>query len=161
LQLTRRTSAEVYAFIESDLADAIAALPNQYMQLQKRKSFKRSSLCFISKSESLPKKWQKVVDNANLVTGYSLVPNYASMFRLAGENDAESIFEIQGNQFQGGYSNTQGALVLAVGDGVSTPSQSLVNAYEPGDVRKTPLLFFAGTTLYDGRVVPTTVETQI
>jgi hypothetical protein len=34
-----------------------------------------------------------------------------------------------------------------------------VNAYEPGDVRKTPLLFFAGTTLYDGRVVPTTVET--
>jgi hypothetical protein len=49
--------------------------------------------------------------------------------------------------------------VLAVGDGVSTPSQSLVNAYEPGDVRKTPLLFFAGTTLYDGRVVPTTVET--
>jgi hypothetical protein len=38
----------------------------------------------------------KVVDNANLVTGYSLVPNYASMFRLAGENDAESIFEIQG-----------------------------------------------------------------
>jgi hypothetical protein len=36
------------------------------------------------------------VDNANLVTGYSLVPNYASMFRLAGENDAESIFEIQG-----------------------------------------------------------------
>jgi hypothetical protein len=33
-----------------------------------------------------------------------------------------------------------------------------VNAYEPGDVRKTPLLF-CGTTLYDGRVVPTTVET--
>jgi hypothetical protein len=59
MQLTRRTSAEVYAFIESDLTDAIAALPNQYMQLQKGKSFKRSSLCFISKSESLPKKWQK------------------------------------------------------------------------------------------------------
>jgi hypothetical protein len=29
MQLTRRTSAEVYAFIESDLADAIAALPNK------------------------------------------------------------------------------------------------------------------------------------
>jgi hypothetical protein len=35
----------------------------------------------------------KVVDNANLVTGYSLVPNYA--VRLAGENDAESIFEVR------------------------------------------------------------------
>jgi hypothetical protein len=29
MQLTRRTSAEVYAFIESDLTDAIAALPNK------------------------------------------------------------------------------------------------------------------------------------
>jgi hypothetical protein len=33
-----------------------------------------------------------VVDNCNLVTGYSIVSDYASMFRLAGENDAESIF---------------------------------------------------------------------
>jgi hypothetical protein len=61
------------------------------MQLQKREELQRSSLCFISKSESLPKKSGKY----NLL-GYSLVPNYASMFRLAGENDAESIFEIQG-----------------------------------------------------------------
>jgi hypothetical protein len=57
-----------------------------------------------------------------------------------------------------GYSNTQGARGAGGwGWGFNTPSQSLVNAYEP-DVRKTPLLFFAGTTLYDGRVVPTTVE---
>jgi hypothetical protein len=81
------------------------------------------------------------VDNANLVTGYSLVPNYASMFRLAGENDAESIFEIQGgfNSSKGiaGYSNTQGARGAGGwGWGFNTPSQSLVNAYEPGDVRK-------------------------
>jgi hypothetical protein len=57
--LTRRTSAEVYA-IESDLADAIAALPNKSVYAASEgKSFKGSSLCFISKSESLPKKWQK------------------------------------------------------------------------------------------------------
>jgi hypothetical protein len=40
------------------------------------------------------------------------------MFRLAGENDAESIFEIQGTvQFPkgiAGYSNTQGARGAAV-----------------------------------------------
>jgi hypothetical protein len=88
----------------------------------------------------------KVVDNANLVTGYSLV-NYASMFRLAGENDAESIFEIQGTgsipaKGIAGYSNTQGARGAGGwGWGFNTPSQSLVNAYEPGDVRKTQLLF--------------------
>jgi hypothetical protein len=105
----------------------------------------------------------KVVDNANLVTGYSLVPNYASMFRLAGENDAESIFEIQGTgsipaKGIAGYSNTQGARG-AGGWGWGFNTQSLVNAYEPGDVRKNATIIFAGTTLYDGRVVPTTVET--
>jgi hypothetical protein len=66
----------------------------------------------------------KVVDNANLVTGYSLVPNYASMFRLAGENDAESIFEIQGTGSIPAK-ELQDILILkvlvvpAVGDGVS------------------------------------------
>jgi hypothetical protein len=35
---------------------------------------------------------------------------------------------------------------------------SLVNAFEVGDVRKAATIIFAGTTLYDGRVVPTTVE---
>jgi hypothetical protein len=44
MQLTRRTSAEVYAFIESDLTDAIAALPNQYMQLQKREELQKEQL---------------------------------------------------------------------------------------------------------------------
>jgi hypothetical protein len=73
---------------------------------------------------NLYQKVAKVVDNANLVTGYSLVPNYASMFRLAGENDAESIFEIQGTGSIPAK-ELQDILILkvlvvpAVGDGVS------------------------------------------
>jgi hypothetical protein len=86
------------------------------------------------------------------------------MYRLAGENDAESIFEIQGTgavpaKGISGYSNTQGARGAGGwGWGFNTPSVSLVNAYEPGDVRKEATIIFAGTTLYDGRVVPLTVE---
>jgi hypothetical protein len=166
MQLTRRTSAEVYAFIESDLADAIAALPNKsvYAASEKGRASKGAAYALLAKVNLYQKKWQKVVDNANLVTGYSLVPNYASMFRLAGENDAESIFEIQGTgsipaKGIAGYSNTQGARGAGGwGWGFNTPSQSLVNAYELGDVRKNATIIFAGTTLYDGRVVPTTVE---
>jgi hypothetical protein len=30
-----------------------------------------------------PKEMAKVIDNCDLVVGYSIVPNYASMFRLA------------------------------------------------------------------------------
>ncbi|WP_016989809.1 RagB/SusD family nutrient uptake outer membrane protein [Flavobacterium sp. ACAM 123] len=166
MQLTRRTSAEVYAFIENDLADAIAALPNksEYAASEKGRASKGAAYALLAKVNLYQKKWQKVVDNANLVTGYSLVPNYASIFRLAGENDAESIFEIQGTgsiPAKGiqGYSVTQGARGAGGwGWGFNTPSQSLVNAYESGDVRKNATIIFAGTTLYDGRVVPTTVE---
>jgi hypothetical protein len=56
-----------------------------------------------------------------------------------GENDAESIFEIQG-RFNSSKELQdiliQGARGAGWGWGFNTPSQSLVNAYEPGDVRK-------------------------
>ena len=98
MQLTRKTTAEVYAFIESDLNDAIAALPNksEYAASEKGRASKGAAYALLAKVNLYQKNWQKVVDNCNLVTGYSIVPDYASMFRLAGENDAESIFEIQG-----------------------------------------------------------------
>jgi hypothetical protein len=166
MQLTRKTAAEVYVFIEKDLVDAIAALPNksEYAASEKGRASKGAAYALLAKVNLYQKNWQKVIDNANLVTGYSIVSNYASMFRLASENDAESIFEIQGTgsvPIKGiaGYSNTQGARGAGGwGWGFNTPSQSLVNAYEAGDVRKNATIIFAGTTLYDGRVVPTTVE---
>ncbi|MFT5714090.1 MAG: hypothetical protein ACI9WT_000632 [Flavobacterium sp.] len=166
MQLTRKTPAEVYAFIESDLNDAIAALPNKsaYAASEKGRASKGAAYALLAKVSLYQKKWQQVVDNCNLVTGYSIVSDYASMFRLAGENDAESIFEIQGvgslpaKGIQG-YSATQGARGAGGwGWGFNTPSQSLVDAYEPNDVRKAATIIFAGTTLYDGRVVPATVE---
>ena len=168
MQLTRKTSVEVYAFIESDLTDAIAALPNksEYAASEKGRASKGAAYALLAKVNLYQKNWQKVVDNCNLVTGYSIVPNYASMFRLAGENDAESIFEIQGTGSTpakgiSGYSNTQGARGNGGwGWGFNTPSQSLVNAYEAGDVRKNATIIFRGTTLYDGRVVPVTVENE-
>lgn len=166
MQLTRKTPAEVYAFIESDLNDAAAALPNksEYSASEKGRASKGSAYALLAKVSLYQGKWQQVVDNCNLVTGYSIVTDYASMFRLQGENDAESIFEIQGfgsTPAKGiqGYSVSQGARGAGGwGWGFNTPSESLVNAYEPNDVRKAATIIFAGTTLYDGRVVPTTVE---
>lgn len=166
MQLTRKTTAEVYSYIESDLNDAIAALPNKsaYAASEKGRASKGAAYALLAKVNLYQKNWQKVVDNCNLITGYSIVSDYASMFKLAGENDAESIFEIQGTGSTpakgiSGYSATQGARGAGGwGWGFNTPSMSLVNAYETGDVRKNATIIFAGTTLYDGRVVPTTVE---
>ncbi|RTY66658.1 RagB/SusD family nutrient uptake outer membrane protein [Flavobacterium sp. LS1P28] len=168
MQLTRKSRAEVYAYIESDLNDAIVALPNksEYAAAEKGRASKGAAYALLAKINLYQKNWQKVVDNCNLITGYAIVPNYASMFRLAGENDAESIFEIQGTgsvpaKGISGYSNTQGARGNGGwGWGFNTPSQSLVNAYETGDSRKNATIIFRGTTLYDGRVVPVTVENE-
>ncbi|MDI6033584.1 RagB/SusD family nutrient uptake outer membrane protein [Flavobacterium sp. LB2P84] len=166
--LTRKTAAEVYAFIESDLNDAIAVLPNKsvYSADEKARASKGAAYALLAKVNLYQKNWQKVVDNCNLVTGYSIVPDYAAMFRLSGENGDESIFEINGvgsvpaKGIQG-YSASQGARGAGGwGWGFNTPSQSLVNAYEVGDVRKNATIIFRGTTLYDGRVVPVTVENE-
>lgn len=166
MQLTRKSAAEVYAFIEADLNDAIAALPNKatYAASEKGRASKGAAYTLLAKVNLYQEKWQKVIDNCNLVSGHSIVSDYASMFKLEGENDAESIFEIQGTgsvpaKGISGYSATQGARGAGGwGWGFNTPSQSLVNAYESGDVRKNATIIFAGTTLYDGRVVPLTVE---
>jgi hypothetical protein len=166
MQLTRRTSAEVYAYIENDLNDAIAVLPlkSAYLASEKARASKGAAYALLAKVNLYQKNWQKVIDNCDLVTGYSLVPDYALMYRLAGEFGTESIFEIQGvgsTPAKGiqQYSQVQGARGSGGwGWGFNTPSQSLVDAYEPGDVRKDATIIFAGTTLYDGRVVPATVD---
>lgn len=164
--LTRKPVAEVYAFIEKDLTDAIAVLPNKsvYSANEKERASIGAAYALLAKVSLYQKKWQQVVDNCNKITGYALNPSYAKMFRLEGENDIESLFEINGNgavPTRGiqGYSNVQGARGAGGwGWGFNTPSESLLNAYEAGDVRKEATIIFRNSTLYDGRVVPATVE---
>jgi len=164
--LTRKSKAEVYAFIEQDLNDAIAVLPSKasYPSDEKARASIGSAYALLAKVSLYQQKWQQAVDNCNLVTGYSLVSDYASQFKVSGEFGDESIFEISSSgatPAKGiqGYSASQGARGAGGwGWGFNTPSQSLVNAYEAGDVRKNATIIFAGTTLYDGREVPTTVE---
>jgi hypothetical protein len=75
MQLTRRTSAEVYAFIESDLADAIAALPNKsvYAASEKGRASKGAAYALLAKVNLYQKEMAKSSGQRNLVTGYSLV----------------------------------------------------------------------------------------
>jgi hypothetical protein len=168
MQLTRKTAAEVYAFIENDLNDAIAALPNKsaYSVNERSRASKGAAYALLAKVSLYQKNWQNVIDNCDKVTGYSIVSDYASMFKAEGKFDSESIFEIYAYgavPIKGieGYSNTQGARGTGGwGWGFNTPSESLVNAYETGDVRKAATIIFRGQTLYDGRLIPNTVENE-
>lgn len=120
--------------------------------------------------------WQQVYDltDAVITSGrYSLVEDYATIWRQAGDNNSESIFEIQTGSFNNAnlnpnlYTVCQGVRQGGVGGwddlgwGFNIPNTNLINAYEPGDVRKDGTIIFIddsgtrqGTILWDGFRVP-------
>lgn len=168
---TRKPKAEVYAYIEQDLLDAINLLPNksEYASADLGRATKGAAQGLLSKVYLYEEKWQKAYDMAGNVINsgqYGLESDYAKIWRKEGENGIESLFEVQarGESVAHGvqqYSQTQGARGTGGwGWGFNVPSQNLLNAFNAsGDtVRRDATIIFRGETLYDGRLVPNTVE---
>lgn len=168
MQLKRRSVAEVYAFIEKDLIEAIEELPHKssYSASDIRRVSKGSAYALLAKVSLYQKKWQDVIDNCDKITGYSLVSDYSLQFKKEGEFGTESIFEIDGVGSPtsdlklgiGNYSVSQAPRGAGGwGWGFNTPTQGLANAYEAGDVRRAATIIFRGSVLYDGTIVASTV----
>ena len=161
MTLTKKSKAEVYAFIQTDLLAAIDALPEKsgYAVSDLGRATKGAARALLAKVYLYQGNWQGVKDQTTLVTGYNLVPNYATIWREAGEDSIESIFEIRGyggNPSQGieGYMVSQGGRgTSGWGWGFNTPTLNLANSYEVGDVRKDATIIFAGEIMWDGRIV--------
>jgi hypothetical protein len=160
---TRAPKEEVYAFIEQDLKDAMAVLPNSYSESDLGRATKGAAQGLLSKVYLYEKKWQDAYDAANEVItspayGYELLDDYSMIWRVEGENSSESLFEIQarGDSPAHGiqqYSQTQGARgTTGWGWGFNTPSENLLKAFnDEGDViRRDATIMFRNTTLYDG-----------
>ncbi|MGH2624805.1 MAG: RagB/SusD family nutrient uptake outer membrane protein, partial [Sphingobacterium sp.] len=90
---------------------------------------------------------------------YSLEEDFATIWRLSGENGPESIFEFQarGQSIAHGikqYSQTQGPRggTAAIGWGFNMPSENLVKAFDAENdlIRKNATIIFRGETMYDG-----------
>jgi starch-binding outer membrane protein, SusD/RagB family len=157
-ELVRTTSVdEVYALIESDLKDAVAALPTKADQASQFKSqigraTKGSALAMLGEMYLTVKKYDDAVTALKQITtlGYSLMPNYADVFSTTMKNNAESIFEIQyqGDNDLGEQSNfmyvfaprsSDSAVVGFRGQGLggrNIPTNNMIAAYEAGDLRK-------------------------
>lgn len=170
MQLTRVSKDEIYAFIEKDLKDAIEALPpkSAYGSTDVGRASVGAAHALLAKVYLYQKKWQLAVEQCNLVTGYSLTPNFIDIYKVSGENNAESIFEIQGSGSDAGraiqqYSKVQGARGSGGwGWGFATPTQGLYDAYtaEGDSIRRDATIIHRDMTLYDGRKVPATVENK-
>jgi len=162
---TKKTKEETYAQIETDLMEAISLLPlkNQYSAADMGRATKGAAQGLLAKVYLYQKKWQQSFDMTTEVINsgqYALLPDYAQVWREAGENGTESIFEVQATLTNGlvDYTNVQGPRGTPdLGWGFNTPSLSLTNSYEPGDLRKEATILFVPSTLWDGFVAPTTL----
>ena len=166
--LSRSTKEETFLFIENDLIEAISVLPEKstYPDIQLGRATKGAAKALLAKVSMYQNKWDKVLNLTNeiILSGeYSLTSNYEDIWKEIGENNQESIFEIQakGELPSVGvdkYSLTQGARGQGGwGWGFNIPSENLLNSYELSDARRDATIIFRGETLYDGRYVPETV----
>lgn len=166
----RVPQAEVYDYIEADLQFAIDNLPvkSGYAAKDLGRATKGAAQALKAKVHLYQNEWQQAYDLAQtvLTSGeYSLEADYATIWRLSGENGPESIFEFQarGQSIAHGikqYSQTQGPRggTAAIGWGFNTPSENLVKAFdaEKDLIRKNATIIFRGETMYDGLAIGNT-----
>ena len=170
--IKREPASEVYTYIEADLQFAIDHLPTKsaYAAKDLGRATKGAAQGLLAKVFLYQSKWQQAFDMAKTVItsgDYSLEPDYATIWRLAGENGRESLFEWQarGSSIAHGiqqYSQVQAPRGGAVnlGWGFNIPSKNLLDAFnaEKDNIRRDATIIFRGETLYDGRVIDNGVE---
>lgn len=172
---TRATADDIYQFIIDDLTFAATNLPIKGATAAGRAT-KAAAQGLLAKVYLYRQDYQQAYAYADsVVTGksgsYDLIPEYENLWREAGNNSAESIFEIQAGinascsaapslwvVSQGARAGGKGGWP-DLGFGFNSPSESLVNEYEPGDIRKDATIIFInpspqGTVLWDGFRIP-------
>ncbi len=189
--VTRASADSVYnEVIIPDLEYSIANCPLRG-QTPSGRITKGAAETLLAKVYMYLKQWQKTEDltNSVMTEGYQLVPDYRTIWREVGDNNIESIFEIE----TGAYSNTDAGIPLYsecqgpralgggwnnpgfnyptgdLGWGFCTPSQTLLNSYEPNDtIRKNATIIAInpdpnaayGAILWDGFVIPNQSKVQ-
>ena len=168
------TQDELYAAILADFADAAAGLPESWDSSNTGRVTSWSAKSYIGKVNVWKKDWPTaitaladVVDNGP----YTLVPDYEQVFAYDNENNSESIFEVQyggpfsddnlwvfddthSEDFKASQGTGRGwhwdAANGAPGGklGEWAPTQDLVDAFEPGDLRMQTILYQDGDTYY-------------
>lgn len=133
----RNSEREVYEFIVKDMTDAYDLLPENYDQSNMGRATKWAALAMRGKAHLWAKEYEKAAADFKELMEDSdrvLVDDYHSLFRVAGNNNTEVIFDVQYIAEQGeglatdrNYGNARGA---TSGSQRTRPTPKLVNAYE-------------------------------
>jgi starch-binding outer membrane protein, SusD/RagB family len=172
---TRASEDEIYAFIIEDLEYALANVATKGAELsQQGRASKGAAAGMLAKVMLYRQNWQRAFSlTDSIITQkvgtYGLLDNYFNIFREVGANSIESLFEVQ----TGINSACEAAIAnfaecqapraggkfgwADLGWGFGTPSQSLVDEYDDGDLRQAATIMFInpnGTFLFDGFRIP-------
>jgi hypothetical protein len=136
-------ASEIYKQLIVDLQAAETALPIRHAAADVGRATKGAAAALLGKVMlTAGDKAGAVAVLKRIVAdyGYSLLPDYGSLWGLANKNNAESIFEVQ---FKGGGTGTGNSFTNAfspllrqtTGAYKNRPTVNMMNAYEPGDDR--------------------------
>jgi hypothetical protein len=144
--LARSPKGEIWNLIVQDLTDAIAVLPlkSEYPQSDLGRMTRGTAQALLVKSYLWMENWSAAQATAEAIVNsgeYQLTPNYADIFTTGGENNMESVFEIQymnasggnwgkNNANEGTFSNVfQRARGAYEGYGFNIPTQNFVDEF--------------------------------
>ena len=139
---------------DADAGQAVSLLPSKADQ-EPGRATKGAANTLLGNVYIVQKRWAEAEQVLKEVTGYELMTRYADVFELANKNGPESIFEIQ---FKDGNEGLHSSFfytflvqpitaeettaitgipeVARTIEGYNIPTPDIMEAYEPGDVRK-------------------------
>ena len=144
---TRKPLAEVYSRIESDLGEAIRLLPVAY-EGNPGRATQWAAKVLLGKVQLTQKKYAEATTSLGDVVNngpYALEASYRDIFDPANKNGQESIFEVQydgnvvneGSPFVNLFAPRFSTTVAPSGQGLGNnqPTDDMINAYAPGEIR--------------------------
>lgn len=152
--LPRATAQETWAQIEKDLTEAAAVLPARWSGADFGRATRGAALAlrgkaYMQSAATVPElrgNYQKAVETFRQVMtlGYSLDPNYASLFDGSNEMSSEIIFSFQhvrspglGGRLSEWFTPRTNPQIFAPGaQGQFQAERPFYDAYHPADVRK-------------------------
>lgn len=146
VQVPRTPAAEVYDQIIDDLLFAIENLPAEYAEAQNigratqgaAQGMLGKVYLTIGQNENAKTVLRQVVSSGR----YRLLDDYGALWSVENDNNAEVLFELQftpttdGSPFPNNFASINAVGIPGGGRGYNIATDDLVNAYEPGDVRK-------------------------
>lgn len=154
--VAKSPASDIYDFIEKDLLFATQHLPPTWTGFPGRLTV-GAAKTMLAKVYIYRQKWGAALSLLQEVIAsnqYELHSKYWEIFKTQGELNKESIFEIQASKKAGDgdtywsrlgqCQGIRGSGDFDLGWGWNTPTESLVNSYETGDLRKNATILFSG-----------------